>query len=421
MKKNETNETNTTKKEIDIPSFVNSNYWRSMPHRRNTVYDDEDNGAFLEELNSSLAKQVTSELKESNHNDKNIPNKKRKSSKMRNTFIAIILTITALCSFLVFTDPGHRVIIKILGKYIYSNIDYQLSNKSNSDGSSETISRNKNEDKSLSNTINILLIGVEEFENAKNTDSMMIATINTKDNSLKITSLMRDLYVQIPGHDNNRLNSVYAKGGIELLYDTIDVNFGIKPDGYCLVNFSAFQQIIDLIGGVKITLTEDEANYLQRKNYISDPANRNVVAGTQIMNGNQALGYCRIRKVATATEHDDFGRTQRHRIVLGAIYDKVKSKNIFQLAIIMNDILSQIPIVTDVSPEDFNTYLEKAISLKVNEIENYRIPTDGSYENIKVQMGSRKQEVLQPVDWDATRKEIQTFIYGELSAPETAK
>ena len=194
---------------------------------------------------------------------------------------------------------------------------------------------------------NILLIGMETFEGAKITDTMIIASINSEKNTIKLTSLMRDLYVKIPGHDNAKMNSAYAKGGIDELYDTIETNFGVKMDGYILVDFSDFENVIDYIGGIDVTLTQKEANYLNTTNYISEPAYRNVVAGTQLMNGNQVLGYCRIRKVATETEHDDFGRTQRQRIVLEQIFEKLRSKNVVQLGLLMNKILDNIDIQTD--------------------------------------------------------------------------
>lgn len=340
----------------------------------------------------------------------NRPRKKKKPKFLR-IFVILISILCIIISFIMFTKPGRKIIIDLAGDYIYGKFEHTEATPETKD--KEVINITKEEKKESSHIVNILLIGVEEFENAKNTDSMIIATMNTKDHSLKLTSLMRDLYVQIPGYKDNRLNSAYSKGGIELLYDTIELNFGIQMDGYVLVNFDAFQKIVDMVGGIDITLTEGEAEYLRTKNYISDPKNRNVVAGTQHMNGNQVLGYCRVRKVSTGTEHDDFGRTQRQRIVLQAIYDKIRDKNLFQQIFLMNDILNDIPIVTDIQREAFKDYLNEATTLKVKNIDMNRIPADGEYENAKVQIGSRMQEVLQPKDWEATRKELHTFIYGD--------
>jgi anionic cell wall polymer biosynthesis LytR-Cps2A-Psr (LCP) family protein len=136
-----------------------------------------------------------------------------------------------------------------------------------------------------------------------------------------------------------------------------------------------------------------------------------VVAGTQHMNGNQVLGYCRIRKVPTETEHDDFGRTQRQRIVLEKIFEKMKSKNIIQLGIIMNNILSNIDIKTDITKSEYNEYLQQAADLKKTKIKTLRIPQDNSYTN-ESYSGRYVKDVLVPKSWEDTRKQIYDFIYG---------
>ena len=83
---------------------------------------------------------------------------------------------------------------------------------------------------------------------------------------------MRDLLVEIPNHPDNKLNAAYQIGGIPLLYETIEHNFDLKIDGYCLVGFDDFESIIDLLGGIDISLTSAEANYLRKTNYISNPS-----------------------------------------------------------------------------------------------------------------------------------------------------
>jgi len=338
--------------------------------------------------------------------------KKKKKTRLGLTLIINLTLLLILGCLLFFTPPGKKAIINIAGNYIYGTLDYEPTQKSDS---SKKVAEAKAATVNTTNqkaVMNFLLIGVEEFKGAKNTDAMIIATLDTKNNSLKLTSLMRDLYIDIPGHGKNRLNAAYAKGGIELLYQTIEQNFGIEIDGYCMVNFEAFEQIIDIIGGIEITLTEKEAEYLRSTNYISKKENRNVVAGKQLMNGNQVLGYCRIRKVSTGTESYDFGRTQRQRIVLQQIYNKLKSKNIVSLLMIMNKILNQVEIKTDISNETFNYCLEKAVNLKVKELETLRIPKDGTYENTSVKIGKTKASVLVLKDQETTKKQIYEFIYG---------
>ena len=257
--------------------------------------------------------------------------------------------------------------------------------------------------------INILLVGEEAINDGGargRTDSMMIATINTKQKALKLTSIMRDLYVAIPGYSDNKLNAAYHNGGMPLLKQTIEENFDIELDGSVFVNFSGFEEIIDRLGGVEITLTANEAAYLNRTNYISNRIYRNVRAGTQTLNGNQALGYTRIRYVKTESERDDFGRTSRQRTVLNAIFEKYKSKSLPELVTILYDIL---PLVTtDISKSTIMDYLATVVTLGATELETMRIPVDNAYSGSSV----RGMSVLLPNTLQDNIDALHTFIFG---------
>lgn len=340
--------------------------------------------------------------------------KKHSGIKMFAGIFSIFMMVLGL---LFFTTAGNGVLINIAGNYIYDKLDYIETNKSIE--TMETVGSEEIDTEVLTgklgkDVINILLLGIEEIEGAKNTDAIIIATLNKKNNTIKLTSLMRDLYVDIPGHNKNRINSVYAKGGIELLYQTIFTNFGIPIDGYAKVGFDAFENIVDMIGGVDVKLTQKEASYLNSTNYISKKEHRVVQAGTQTLNGNQTMGYVRIRKVATETEASDFGRTQRQRVVLNGIFDKVRSKNIVQLTLLMNSILNGVDIETDITKKQFTDVIATGIRLDIKNMENKRIPSDGNYKNIKVKLGKYNQDMLEPSNWKDTRIEIRDFIYGDL-------
>ncbi len=375
-------------------------------------YEDEDE--FLDEVNSSLAKQISMELEDNSTSTKEEkPTKKGRVPKGVKIFAVIFSVIMLAGCLLAFTPGGRKLIINIAGKYIYDKLDYEDSNTTDVvDNEQNTTEQNNKPPRPVQHIVNILLLGVEEIGGASNTDLMIVATMDTKNNTMKLTSIMRDLYVEIPGYNSNKLNSAYAKGDVNLLYQTIQNNFGVHLDGYVLVNFDSFEKIVDLLDGVEVTLTRKEANYLNSTNYISNPAYRNVVEGSQIMNGNQALGYCRVRKVSTGTENNDFGRTQRQRVVLNSIFDRLKSKNILQLGLFMNDVFDNVDIKTDITQAEFNEYLQEAASLKVKKLEELRIPSDGNYKSEKVRIGKYNQDVLLPTDWDAMRSEVHNFIYG---------
>ncbi len=377
-------------------------------------YNEEDD--FMQEIKASLAQQISTEMEDNDTDTTNNIPKKGKFPKGLKIFAIVFSTIMLALLLLVLTPGGQKLLFTIAGNYIYNKLDYEDINHPVDNGTNTNVVPTQAPVKVEKEVINILLIGVEEIGGASNTDSLMIASMNTKDKSVKLTSIMRDLYVEIPGHDNNKINATYAIGGMDLLYQTISRDFGIDIDGYVKVNFEAFEKIVDLVGGVEVTLTSKEAYYLNTTNYISNPAYRNVHEGTQTMNGNQALGYCRVRKVSTGTENNDFGRTQRQRAVLNSIFDKVKDMDVFSLVGLMDKFLTQVDIDTNITNSEFNNYLQLGVSLKLKELENYRIPSDGNYGSQRVQIGKYNVDVLVPTDWEATRAEIHEFIYGSDSS-----
>ncbi|BBF43941.1 cell envelope-related transcriptional attenuator [Lachnospiraceae bacterium KM106-2] len=259
--------------------------------------------------------------------------------------------------------------------------------------------------------INILLIGEESIESDQGrSDSMMIATINTKQKTLKLTSLMRDIYVEIPGYRNNKLNAAFNNGGGVLLTSTIEQNFQIKLDGYVRVNFQGFEKIIDKLGGVSIDLASWEAKYLNTTNYISKKKYRNVKEGTNTLNGNQALGYCRVRYKQTLNgEKDDFGRTNRQRTVLTALFNKYKQESVLDMIDTANELMPYI--TTNISKTDIINYLTAAATLGTTELETFRIPVDHSYANKKLLCGSSSASVLS-IDFATNQNELHKFIYG---------
>jgi LCP family protein required for cell wall assembly len=265
---------------------------------------------------------------------------------------------------------------------------------------------------------NILLLGEEAIgmgSSRGRTDVIVIASMNTKTKELKLTSLMRDTLVQIPGYKDNKLNSAYEKGGLDLLYETIALNFDIRLDGCVKVNFDNFEKIIDKLGGLEITLTAGEAKYLNTTNYISKRENRNVVEGKQLLNGNQVLGYSRVRKRSTITgNNNDYGRTDRHRIVLNAIFDKYKTKSKVELATLMFDLLPMI--TTDIDSDCFELLLNSFIEMGTTDLSQLRIPVDGAFEdNVKV----RGMDVLIP-DLQKNVEALHTFIFEDTSTQAAA-
>lgn len=291
------------------------------------------------------------------------------------------------------------------------------------DNSLSTMDLSKYKLDSDTEIVNILLVGADKNADEQDkkgaerrSDSMMIATMDIKHGKLKITSLMRDMYVDIPGHGGNKLNSAYSFGGIQLLYETIAENFGIQMDGYAEVNFDAFVNVIDKLGGIEVKLTESEAKHLNDTNYIKRKKYRNVKVGTQTINGYQALGYCRIRHgkkqadgrypgVYTASgKGDDYGRTERQRLTMQAILKKIKTLSPMELLDLAQVILPNIK--TDVSKKTIYSYLMALIQMGTTELKQFRIPIDGGFTSQTINGG----QCLVP-DLPANKNALRKFIF----------
>lgn len=392
------------------------------------VIDDE-----LVDINASLAQQICDEME--TMKEENAKQKDKRWYKIQSGVMIMILCLIGFGFFLGFTKPGNQLLMGMgvnLGGTIWAtwtgnfedntdvveDIDYIDDEDIASEG--EEIDPNTikwpdhpGEGRKEDGVYNILVLGEEAIGNGSSrgrTDVIVIATMNTKNKTLRLTSLMRDTLVRIPGYNDNRLNSAYEKGGLDLLYETISLNFDLSLDGCVMVNFEKFEEIIDKLGGLEITLTAGEASYLNSTNYISNPANRNVSEGKQLLNGNQVLGYSRVRKRATITgNNNDFGRTDRHRIVLNAIFDKYKTTSKTDLAAMMFELLPMI--TTDIDNKCFELLLNSFIDMGTTQMEQLRIPADGAFDaNKKV----RGMSVLIP-DLDQNVEILHNFVFGENS------
>lgn len=169
--------------------------------------------------------------------------------------------------------------------------------------------------------INVLLIGQDARpgQGRQRSDTMILCTINTEKKTLVMTSFLRDLYVDIPdwngkSYDDNRLNVNYAFGGMGMLDECLKLNFGVVVDHNIAVNFSGFEKIVDIMGGVDIKLTSAEAAHL------------GLSSGWNHLDGHNALRYARIRKLDS-----DFGRTNRQRTVLNQLLEKVRNSSLKNL------------------------------------------------------------------------------------------
>lgn len=225
-------------------------------------------------------------------------------------------------------------------------------------------------DNSEKDVVNILLVGRDaDAGNGTRSDTMLLCSFNKRDDTITLTSFLRDLYVKIPGHHKDRINAAYAFGGIELLDETLLENFGVEVDGNVEVDFSDFREIIDLMGGVTLELTAAEARVIN--DHVRD---KEVTEGTHLLDGRQALAYVRNRKDADG----DFSRTNRQRKLLRAMAQAYKSKKLTQMLGLMEDILPMIS--TDISAIELTNYaLTLFPMLNSAQIKTQSIPVEDGF------------------------------------------
>lgn len=177
---------------------------------------------------------------------------------------------------------------------------------------------------SESHVRNVLLIGCDNANGGTSrSDSIMICSVNKQTGRMTVVSILRDTHLDVPGHQESKVNAAYAWGGANLLVQTIEQNFGIKIDDYATVDFEMFTALVDGLGGIEVDVTEDEADYINnRHRYGKEQKPETVPSGENVhLTGYQALWYSRIRKLDS-----DFNRTERQRKVIKAIVEKAKGQ-----------------------------------------------------------------------------------------------
>ena len=190
---------------------------------------------------------------------------------------------------------------------------------------------------------NVLLEGVDGIdfdEKYQRSDSMIIATLDSNKEKVKLTSLYRDTLVYIPGYGEEKMNLAFSLGGPELVMETIKYNFDVNIEKYIMINFAGFEAIFDQIGGVEIDVKEYQLHELNK--YIGQATGGGDCpvekAGLQILNGKQALSYARIRKGVG----DDYERTERQREVLFKVAEKLQKTDVIKYFSIANKMLDYL-------------------------------------------------------------------------------
>ena len=254
----------------------------------------------------------------------------------------------------------------------------------------------------------VLLIGVDNRDSTKFTgrsDVTMVLRINTKNNTVKLTSFMRDTLVPIEGHDKNKLNTAYYFGSIDLAYATMYQNYGLKPDYYVVVNFYGMEDIINAMDGVDIELKSKELSNLNksiREINKLDPDHKSseiTSAGMHHLDGRQAVAYMRIRKVG-----GDSARIERQQTVMSELFHKAKAVDVAQIPTLLDTITQYVR--TDLPLDKMLSMATTVNGMNISDIEKYRYPDEytlGRYKGMSI---------VQPKDFETEIQKLQDFLQG---------
>ena len=239
---------------------------------------------------------------------------------------------------------------------------------------------------------NIALFGIDSEDGTGRSDAIMIATIDSAHNKLKITSVMRDSFVNIPERGMDKINHAYAFGGPTLAIKTLNENFGLNIDEFASVNFDSLPTLVESFGGVEITLNDDEAVYVSGIGS----------GGTYTLNGQQALDYSRIRKVG-----NDYERTERQRTVLTALFKK-------GISMPKTSYPSMINTIAPVLTTSLNTSDILALATKVVTIGNGNLLQDRfpRYEDI-IPNDSTDGIYYMKFDIPSVKQKMQDYIFDD--------
>lgn len=257
--------------------------------------------------------------------------------------------------------------------------------------------------------INIALFGLDRRakDEASRSDALMVLTLDKKHKEVKVSSIMRDSYVNVPGYGNTKITHAYSYGGPTLAIKTLNENFNLNIRDYAAVDFFGLEKIIDSVGGISINVTPEELKYInfyidETSNIENEKATFVTSAGTQTLNGRQAVAYSRIRYTAGG----DYERTERQRTVVSELFKKIKTAGV---ASIPKEVIELLPYTeTSLSNADIVKYGTSVFSMGVNNIEQARFPGDGFCE------GKTINGVWYLVfDLEATKKQMHNFIFDK--------
>ncbi len=263
---------------------------------------------------------------------------------------------------------------------------------------------------------NVVIFGVDSRENsvAKGThaDTIIIASLNNKTKDVKLVSVYRDTYVNIPEVGYKKINAAYFNGGYSLALTTINQNFDLDAREYATVNFQAVVDVVDMVGGITLDIADNELKLLNGYvNSLNKINGTNVAhlksAGTQQVNGTQAVAYSRIRY----TSGGDYKRTERQRIVVQKVFDKVKTSDLATINKIIDKVFPQI--ATNLSTTEILSLAKDVFSYNIADQTGFPFEKDAHTYN--------GASLVFPINLADNVKKLHEFLFNETDYKPSAK
>lgn len=300
-----------------------------------------------------------------------------------------------------------------MGVYSYSMLNKVKSTEIPKDNKSlgikdEVVEQIQQEDPGQ-DIVNIALFGLDRRskDEASRSDAIIVASIDKKHKKIKLSSVMRDSYVEVPGYGKTKITHAYAYGGPQLAIETLNQNFNLDIKDYVTVDFFSLEKIIDAIGGVTIEVRKEEMPYINAyMSGVADIEKEKVTTLTQWgklnLNGMQAVAYSRIRYIG-----NDFERTERQRKVLTEILNKIQGAGIIKYPSIVNTLLPYVE--TSISKGDMLSLGSDILSSGIKTVDQERFPVDGYWKDSMID-----GIYYLAMDINAATEQIHKYIYEDV-------
>jgi polyisoprenyl-teichoic acid--peptidoglycan teichoic acid transferase len=315
-----------------------------------------------------------------------IDNRKKKKKKKIGIFIGITLVLIGLGAYYWFDQYNQGLSLAEDGTLKDQNEDYGIF-----DGPEPQFGE-----------INVMLLGSDaRKEEDGRSDTLMIANYNQETEKVKLISIMRDTYVEIPGYGMQKMNSAYTLGGPELVRQTIKENFDLDVHYYAMVDFNGFPKIADIIApdGIEVDIPYTMSHGI----YMT------LHPGVQRLHGEQLLGYVRFRH----DSQNDFGRVARQQEVLSKLKEEaVGVHSIMNLPKLLGAVDAYID--TNLDKMTMLSIGKGILDNKSEKIDTLRIPVNNSYRDKSTNVG----DVLE-IDFEKNVDELNKFLEGTTEIAET--